>query len=123
MPPAIGGSHQTEHVPVVKGKSVTLDCTVTGIPEPQTTWHKDHRVIVLSENPHIHILNNGQALQITNAETEDTGLYLCHAENDAGIAKKSYDVEVQGKYKHLYFLILDQLGTCSQITEKLLTGL
>ena len=81
---------------------MTLDCTVTGIPEPQTTWHKDHRVIVLSENPHIHILNNGQALQITNAETEDTGLYLCHAENDAGIAKKSYDVEVQGKYEQCF---------------------
>ena len=103
VPPVIGGSRQTEHVPVVKGKAVTLDCIVTGIPQPRTTWFKDSSVIILSENPNIRILNNGQALQITNADTDDTGLYLCHAENDAGISEKSYDVEVQGKYTAIKF--------------------
>ena len=52
---------------------------------------------MLSENPHIRILKDGQALQINNARLENTGLYMCHAENEAGIAAKSYDVEVQGK--------------------------
>ena len=52
---------------------------------------------MLSENPHIRILSDGQALQINNARLENTGLYMCHAENEAGIAAKSYDVEVQGK--------------------------
>ena len=97
MPPSIGGSHLTKNVPVIKNKAVTLICLVAGTPEPRTTWLKDDKIIVLSENPHIRILNNGQSLQITNADIEDTGLYVCHAENEAGISEKSYDVEVHGK--------------------------
>ena len=101
MPPSIAGSHLTENTPVIKHKSVTLTCIVSGIPEPQTTWLKDETTIVLSENPHIRILNNKQALQINNAGLEETGLYMCHAENEAGIAAKSYDVEVQGNYIYI----------------------
>ena len=98
VPPSIAGTQLTEHTPVIRSKSVTLTCIVEGTPEPQLTWLKDETTIVLSENPHIRILSDGQALQINNARLENTGLYMCHAENEAGIAAKSYDVEVQGKH-------------------------
>ncbi|KAK3592726.1 hypothetical protein CHS0354_007728 [Potamilus streckersoni] len=95
VPPDITGSEKVDIVTVVAGKPVTLNCIATGIPQPQLTWSKDKKIIILSENPKIRILSGGQSLQITSAEVSHTGKYICYAENQAGITEKTFEVQVQ----------------------------
>ncbi|XP_053341492.1 hemicentin-1 [Clarias gariepinus] len=94
VPPSIrdssGDSPVTISVRV--GKSVTLECQSNAIPPPTITWYKNGRPVTESSN--LHILADGQALEIKGTEVSDTGLYVCKASNVAGQVDKNFHLNI-----------------------------
>ena len=58
-------------------------------------------------------------MYITDARPEDRGLYLCEVENSAGQSYASVAVEVESKFKIVYFKIFNKVF-CSCINEHIL---
>ncbi|XP_006907796.1 hemicentin-1 isoform X1 [Pteropus alecto] len=85
------GSHPTEII-VTRGKSISLECEVQGIPQPTVTWMKDGRP--LTKGRGIEILDEGRILQLKNIHVSDTGRYVCVAVNVAGMTDRKYDLSV-----------------------------
>uniref|UniRef100_A0A8C9DLV3 Hemicentin-1 n=1 Tax=Prolemur simus TaxID=1328070 RepID=A0A8C9DLV3_PROSS len=85
------GSHPTE-ISVTRGKNVSLECEVQGIPQPTVTWMKDGRPLTKARG--VEILDEGRILQLKNIHVSDTGRYVCVAVNAAGMADRKYDLSV-----------------------------
>ncbi|PNI67325.1 HMCN1 isoform 2 [Pan troglodytes] len=85
------GSHPTEII-VTRGKSISLECEVQGIPPPTVTWMKDGRPLIKAKG--VEILDEGHILQLKNIHVSDTGRYVCVAVNVAGMTDKKYDLSV-----------------------------
>ena len=62
-------------VNVLVGKSVTLECESNAVPPPTITWYKNGRVVTESAN--LHILAEGQMLQIKGSEVRDEWRLCC----------------------------------------------
>ncbi|XP_028259472.1 hemicentin-1 [Parambassis ranga] len=94
LPPTIRGMDNDlpDEVTVLVNKTTQLDCHVDGNPTPKITWFKDSQPIS-SSGPH-RILSNGRALQVLTAQVSDTGRYVCVADNVAGNAEKSFNLNV-----------------------------
>lgn len=106
--PAIvgSGSHPTEMV-VMRGKGISLECAVQGVPPPVVTWMKDGRP--LTKGRGVEVLDAGRTLQLKDAHVSDTGRYVCVATNVAGMADRKYDLSVHGKSEVTqegYFLLI-----------------
>uniref|UniRef100_A0A8B9H722 Hemicentin-1 n=1 Tax=Astyanax mexicanus TaxID=7994 RepID=A0A8B9H722_ASTMX len=101
-PPVIQ-AHPTT-LDVILNNHVTIPCRAVGSPRPTITWQK--------EGGDVTLLPSG-SLQISRAKIEDSGTYMCVAQNPAGTAlgktklrvqvppvinssTKSYDVAVDG---------------------------
>ncbi|KAM4812745.1 hemicentin-1 [Urocitellus parryii] len=85
------GSHPTEVI-VTRGKSVSLECEVQGVPQPTVAWMKDGRP--LAKGRGVEILQGGRILQLKNAHVSDTGRYVCVGVNIAGMTDRKYDLSV-----------------------------
>ncbi|XP_049724489.1 hemicentin-1 isoform X1 [Elephas maximus indicus] len=85
------GSQPTEVI-VTRGKSISLECEVQGIPQPAVTWMKDGRP--LAKGKGVEILNEGRILKLKNIHVSDTGRYVCVAVNVAGMTDRKYDLSV-----------------------------
>lgn len=88
------GSHPTE-ITVTRGKSISLECEVQGIPQPTVTWMKDGRPLTKARG--VEILDEGRIVQLKNIHVSDTGRYVCVAVNAAGMTDRKYDLSVHGK--------------------------
>uniref|UniRef100_A0A8C6QPP1 Hemicentin-1 n=1 Tax=Nannospalax galili TaxID=1026970 RepID=A0A8C6QPP1_NANGA len=88
---ANSGSYHPE-ITVLRGKSISLDCEVQGIPQPIVTWMKDGHP--LTKGKGVEILNEGRILQLKNIHVSDTGRYMCVAVNVAGMTDRKYDLSV-----------------------------
>jgi hemicentin len=88
------GGHRPE-ITVIRGKSISLECEVQGIPQPTVTWMKDGRP--LTKGKGVEILDEGRILQLKNVHVSDTGRYVCVAVNVAGMTDKRYDLSVHGE--------------------------
>ncbi|KAL1775484.1 hemicentin-1 isoform X4 [Sigmodon hispidus] len=84
-------SHRPE-ITVIRGKSISLECEVQGIPQPAVTWMKDGRPLTTGKG--VEILDEGRVLQLKNVHVSDTGRYVCVAVNIAGMTDKRYDLSV-----------------------------
>ncbi|XP_010811862.2 hemicentin-1 isoform X2 [Bos taurus] len=85
------GSHPTEII-VTRGKSVSLECEVEGVPQPAVTWMKDGRP--LTKGRGMEIMDEGRVVQLKNVHVSDTGRYVCVAMNIAGMTDRKYDLSV-----------------------------
>ncbi|XP_048350589.1 vascular endothelial growth factor receptor 1 isoform X2 [Sphaerodactylus townsendi] len=74
--------------------SVTLECLVHGLPEPQISWLKNNKEI--QHQPGIILGPGSQSLLIERVQEEDGGLYRCVAANLKGVVESSAFVTVQG---------------------------
>ncbi|XP_034035488.1 hemicentin-1 [Thalassophryne amazonica] len=94
LPPSIHGakSDLPDEVTVLVNKTAQLECHVEGNPIPKITWIKDSQPIS-SDGPY-RILSNGRRLQVLTAQVSDTGRYVCVADNVAGSAEKSFNLNV-----------------------------
>ncbi|MBN3312119.1 HMCN1 protein, partial [Atractosteus spatula] len=92
VPPTLDNAGGTEDVTVVKGNPTALLCVSDGTPTPIMSWLKD--AVPLQLGAHTTVLNQGTALQITQAQVEDTGRYTCVATNEAGEASRHFNLKV-----------------------------
>uniref|UniRef100_H0WC62 Hemicentin-1 n=1 Tax=Cavia porcellus TaxID=10141 RepID=H0WC62_CAVPO len=85
------GSYPTEII-AARGKTISLECEVQGIPQPAVTWMKDGRP--LTQGKGFEVLDDGRILKLKNIHVSDTGRYVCVAMNVAGMTDKKYDLSV-----------------------------
>ncbi|XP_069115040.1 basement membrane-specific heparan sulfate proteoglycan core protein-like isoform X2 [Argopecten irradians] len=74
---------------VAMGTTGTLRCSVTGKPQPTITWTKSREELTSRHQV------NGGVLRIVDAKMEDRGIYVCRAENSAGVDQGWAIVEVE----------------------------
>jgi len=63
------------------GSTVRLDCQFYGVPTPSISWAKDSYALLSTDRVRV---SRGVVL-ISGAVADDSGLYQCWAESDAGI--------------------------------------
>ena len=92
-------------------QNFTLICTVTGFPLPSITWIKKS----LHNNKSINIFSMEEMsgntvysiVNITNSQANDSGVYVCSAENIVNLAYDYSFVNVSGtKIIYQYFIYL-----------------
>ncbi|XP_035219506.1 neogenin-like, partial [Stegodyphus dumicola] len=66
---------------VTRGSHLTLDCAANGIPQPRITWLKDGTTVDLADLDSRYRIVGSGSLYIENVVEEDTGIYMCRAEN------------------------------------------
>ncbi|XP_048833472.1 hemicentin-1 isoform X1 [Brienomyrus brachyistius] len=94
LPPSIRGADMDlpEEITMLVNKTAALECHVDGHPVPKITWLKDSQPLITNGN--LRLLSNGRTLQVLNGRITDTGRYTCVAENVAGSAEKSFNLNV-----------------------------
>ncbi|XP_070624675.1 hemicentin-1 isoform X2 [Bos indicus] len=66
-----------------KGEQLRLNCKATGIPLPKLTWTFNNNIIPA----HFDSVNGHSELVIERISKEDSGTYVCTAENSVGFVK------------------------------------
>lgn len=84
----------TEEITIVEGSSASMSCLTDGTPTPRMSWLRDGQPLGL--DAHLTISTQGMVLQLTRAETEDSGRYTCTASNEAGEVSKHFILKVLG---------------------------
>ncbi|XP_073436974.1 peroxidasin homolog [Dendrobates tinctorius] len=84
---------QPQNTEVLVGSSVTLECGVSGDPQPSITWTTDTGDPV-STNDRFTITSSG-GLYIQNVTFSEQGLYWCHASNSEGSIQAPASIIVQ----------------------------
>lgn len=78
---------------VLSGTNVSIECPVSGVPEPVVTWsRKGNNIDTNGRN-----IVKESLLIITHMTTADTGVYLCKAVSLAGEVTANSMVNVIGK--------------------------
>ncbi|KAJ8376139.1 hypothetical protein SKAU_G00067190 [Synaphobranchus kaupii] len=90
-PPVIQAHPPT--LDVILNNPVTLPCSATGTPRPTITWQKEG-FNILTTGGAFTVLPNG-GLQISRAKVDDSGTYMCVAQNPAGTALGKTKLKVQ----------------------------
>uniref|UniRef100_A0A0N5A779 receptor protein-tyrosine kinase n=1 Tax=Parastrongyloides trichosuri TaxID=131310 RepID=A0A0N5A779_PARTI len=85
-----------EHIVVPAGKTINLPCKAFGVPEPDTVWFRNYKLIMGgTTRPTGSIYKKRKwSLQIEDISDSDSGTFICEAFNSQGSAKKTYIVEV-----------------------------
>ncbi|KTF76822.1 hypothetical protein cypCar_00021533 [Cyprinus carpio] len=91
-PPVIQSHPST--LDVILNNHVTLPCRATGSPRPTVTWQKEGINQRFTRGGDFTVLPNG-GLQISKARVEDSGTYMCVAQNPAGTALGKTKLRVQ----------------------------
>ncbi|XP_063265782.1 hemicentin-2 isoform X3 [Prinia subflava] len=94
VPPAIErGARGSEVVRGLLSAAVTLECRARGSPPLHVGWLKDGLPLRLS--PHVTLLSAGHILRISQAQLSDAGLYTCIVSSRAGVADRSFVLQIQ----------------------------
>ncbi|XP_037876208.1 papilin isoform X4 [Bombyx mori] len=92
-PRAPQASPETEpEVNAAEGGKATLRCIFHGNPPPKITWRKGEITIDGSEG-RTRVLSDG-TLEIVSLYRNDTGVYICIAENEFGISQQEIHLQV-----------------------------
>ncbi|XP_031431207.1 LOW QUALITY PROTEIN: hemicentin-1 [Clupea harengus] len=90
-PPVI--QTHTPSLDVILNNPITLPCKAQGTPRPTISWQKEG-INILTTGGGFSVLPSG-GLQISRARAEDTGTYMCVAQNPAGTALGKTKLRVQ----------------------------
>ncbi|KAK4811634.1 hypothetical protein QYF61_022727 [Mycteria americana] len=94
VPPTIErGADDSEVVRGVPSTAVTLECRARGSPPPHVSWLKDGLPLRLS--PRVALFSAGHVLRISQAQVSDAGLYTCIASSRAGVADRSFVLQIR----------------------------
>ncbi|XP_059151468.1 hemicentin-1-like [Physella acuta] len=94
IPPSIERKSVEKSLSVVQNSTVRLHCPATGVPEPDILWMKDKQPILDFPYIDMRVLNDGQTLELSNAQLEDAGNYSCRAINPAGVDDMDLTLQV-----------------------------
>ncbi|XP_014822708.1 PREDICTED: neural cell adhesion molecule L1-like protein isoform X2 [Poecilia mexicana] len=84
-----GGSSENQ---LVKGEDLELECIPEGIPTPQVEWIKIGDQLPVKAK----LENHRKLLIVPRAQQEDSGRYMCRANNSLGEAVHYFTVTVEG---------------------------
>merc|ERR1719266_865701 len=79
------------------GDSVNLETVITGNPKPTLKWYHNNKHFKSSKNVTVKEKGNNYYLAIAKAELKNDGDYTVRAENSAGTAQTSANIQVQGE--------------------------
>ncbi|NXE21879.1 TITIN protein, partial [Ardeotis kori] len=97
---------------VTEGESVTLECHISGHPQPTVTWYREDYKIESSMDFQITFKAGLARLVIREAFAEDSGRFTCTATNKAGSVSTSCQ---------LYVKVSEEIETRETISEKAVT--
>ena len=79
------------------GDSVSIETVITGSPKPTLKWYHNNKHLKFGKNVTVTETDNTYTLKIAKADLKNDGDYLVRAENSAGNAQTSANVQVQGE--------------------------
>ncbi|NXI37962.1 TITIN protein, partial [Galbula dea] len=97
---------------VTEGESVTLECQISGHPQPTVTWYREDYKIESSMDFQITFKAGLARLVIREAFAEDSGRFTCTATNKAGSVSTSC---------HLHVKVSEEIEARETISEKAVT--
>ena len=100
------------------GSPFSIQCTATGIPQPDITWRKDGLLLEATEDEVLRIveINDGRtsSVEVSEGRTEFNGIYECIATNDADSVMKIARIELLGELQYCmhgtYVVVVDMKG-------------
>ncbi|NXD91739.1 TITIN protein, partial [Chaetorhynchus papuensis] len=101
-----------KNMTVTEGESVTLECQISGHPQPTVTWYREDYKIESSMDFQITFKAGLARLVIREAFAEDSGRFTCTATNKAGSVSTSC---------HLHVKVTEEIETRETISEKTVT--
>ncbi|XP_040890301.1 neural cell adhesion molecule L1-like protein isoform X2 [Toxotes jaculatrix] len=90
-PSLLTPSGDRSEVKLVKGEDLKLECIAEGFPTPQVKWVKMGEQLPVK----VKLENHGKLLIVPAAEQDDSGKYMCKAENALGKAVHYFTVTVE----------------------------
>ncbi|KAM6047554.1 LOW QUALITY PROTEIN: hemicentin-2 [Theristicus caerulescens] len=94
VPPSMErGASDSEVVRAILSEVVTLECRARGSPPLHVSWLKDGLPLRLS--PRVTLFSSGHVLRISQAQVSDAGLYTCIASSRAGVADRSFVLQIR----------------------------
>lgn len=79
-----------------KINELNIECHVRGMPTPTITWTKDGVTLEPSEKYQMIEHDDGRCeLNVNDCTKQDNGKYVCQAENSAGKAETTHEVQVE----------------------------
>ena len=63
------------------GDSARLECKITGSPDIRVVWYRNEHELPASDKYRMAFIDSVAVLQMNNLGTEDTGDFICEAQN------------------------------------------
>ena len=82
------------------GDSTRVTCHATGEPFPTIVWYKSPWVN-MTDQRNLGLVDGN--ISFKEVSKQDAGVYVCMAQNRAGIAIERFQLDVTGKYKSCIF--------------------
>ena len=95
---------------ITEGTTTTITCEALGYPPPTIVWSKTNGIlsdrVSVSESVSVptgygNVTRVNVNLTIANTSREDTGMYMCSANNTVGSDERNVNITVQCKYNCL----------------------
>ncbi len=86
-----------EVVEVEKGKTTSLDCSISGTEPLEFEWYLGAELMKSAKTQFVHQTAQNRILQFLSVRTTDEGRYTCKGSNSAGDARKTYELRVLGE--------------------------
>ncbi|ETN72168.1 immunoglobulin I-set domain protein, partial [Necator americanus] len=83
-----GGAQQ-----VIEGELARIECLAEGHPPPIISWLRNG-IRVETGVQGVRYIAEGKVLNVIEARSSDSGIYVCAATNEAGTAQQAYTLEV-----------------------------